>query len=274
MTIAIITILAFFLLCCLLLLSTMCRTGHPGLEQLRGWAYAHRGLHCDAAPENSMEAFRRAKKAGCGAELDVHLMADGNLAVFHDSSLQRMTGKNGIIENLTAEQLSDYKLAGTDESIPQLRQVLELISGEVPLIIELKSGRNNHRALCSKVCEMLDGYEGAFCLESFDPRCIRWLRKNRPDLIRGQLAENFFAAPGSRVPWIGKLILGQYMLNFLTRPDFVAYRFSDNRQVGVWLCRRFWKAQPVAWTLRSREEYDQAVKMGWIPIFENFEISA
>lgn len=270
MTVAIMILLAVFALCCLFALSTMCRRGHPGLGELRRWAYAHRGLHDSFAPENSLAAFRRAKEAGYGAELDVHLLADGNLAVFHDSSLKRLTGRDGIIEKLTTSQLNEYRLADSGETIPLLRQVLDLFHGEAPLIIELKSSKDNYRQLCTRVCEMLDAYDGVFCLESFDPRCIRWLRKNRPDLIRGQLAENFFATPGSKVPWLGKLILGQYMLNFLTCPDFVAYRFSDRRQLGVWLCCRIWNAQPVAWTLRSRSELDEAVKIGWIPIFENF----
>ena len=254
----------------LYILSTMCRSGHPGLMALRGWAYAHRGLHGNGVPENSMEAFRRAKEAGYGIELDVHLLADGELAVMHDAQLRRTTGADGFIEDLTSEQLSAYKLESTDETIPLFRQVLELYSGKAPLIVELKSERDNYVALCQRVCEMLDGYRGVYCVESFDPRCIYWLRKNRPDIIRGQLTENYFVTPGSKLPWHLKLVLANQILNFLTQPDFVAYRFEDRKTLSNLLVRKFWGAQGVTWTLKSQEEYDTAVSENWIPIFEDF----
>lgn len=249
--------------------STKCRAGHPGLTGLRKYAYAHRGLHGGGVPENSMAAFRKAKDAGYGIELDIHLMADGNLAVIHDASLRRTAGKEIFIEDLTTEQLQEYRLENTEETIPEFRQVLELYAGAAPLIVELKSERNNYAALCKAACDMLDSYDGAYCVESFDPRCIRWLRKNRPDVIRGMLTENYFATPGSKVPWHLKVVLKSQMLNFLLRPDFVAYRFRDHKAFSNLLCRKLWKVQGVAWTLRNMQEYNEAVKDGWIPIFEN-----
>ena len=102
------------------------RKGHPGLENLRGWNYAHRGLHNENRPENSMAAFRAALEHGYGIELDVHLLKDGNLAVIHDSDLKRTTGAEGKIEDLTTQQLSLYHLEGTDQTIPTFREVLDL----------------------------------------------------------------------------------------------------------------------------------------------------
>ncbi len=252
-------------------LSTMCRRGHPGLQALRGWSYAHRGLHGNGVPENSMAAFRGAKAAGYGIELDIHLLADGNLAVIHDAALKRTTGKDGRIEELTAGQLADLYLEGTQETVPQLCDVFKLIDGEVPLVLELKAEGDNYPKLCQAVCDALENYHGVYCLESFDPRCIMWLEKNRPDLIRGQLAENYFATPSSKLPWYLKLVLSANMMNFLTRPDFVAYRYRDRKTLGNWLCRKFWGAQGVTWTLKNKQEYDTAVSEGWIPIFEGFE---
>ena len=252
-------------------LSTMCRRGHPGLQALRGWAYAHRGLHGNGVPENSMAAFRGAKAAGYGIELDIHLLADGNLAVIHDAALKRTTGKDGRIEELTAGQLADLYLEGTQETVPQLRDVFKLIDGEVPLVLELKAEGNNYPRLCQAVCDALENYHGVYCLESFDPRCIIWLKKNRSDLIRGQLAENYFATPGSKLPWYLKLVLSANMMNFLTRPDFVAYRYRDRKTLGNWICRNIWGAQGVTWTLKNKQEYDTAVSEGWIPIFEGCE---
>lgn len=253
----------------LFVLANMGRSGHPGLQALRGHAYAHRGLHGAGAPENSLEAFRLAKEAGYGVELDVHLLKDGNLAVFHDGDLARMTGREGRIVDLTTEDLKDYHLNGTEQTIPTFREVLKLFDGKVPLIVELKEV-GNCAALCEKTCKMLDSYAGPYCLESFHPGCIRWLKKNRPDLIRGQLTQNYFAGSKAKLPWIVKLALRHQILNFTTCPDFVAYRYFDRNTLSNFICRKIWKLQGVTWTLKTQEEFDTAVEEGWIPIFEGF----
>lgn len=252
-------------------LSTICRTGKDRMSALYGWNYAHRGLHGNGVPENSMEAFGRARERGYGVELDVHLLADGELAVIHDSALLRITGKEGQIENLTVDQLQAYFLDGTMQTIPTFSQVLQLFGGRVPLIVELKAVGKNYPQLCKKACEMLEEYDGTFCLESFDPRCVYWLRKNRPDMIRGQLTENYFKSKTSKLPWIFKFLLTNQSLNFLTRPDFVAYKFRDRRNLSDILVRKLWKTPSVAWTLLNKRELDTAVAEGRIPIFENFE---
>lgn len=263
-------ILALLLLSILYILSTYCRRPRKGTEAFRGWFYAHRGLHGNDVPENSLDAFRRARDAGYGSELDVHLLADGNLAVIHDHKLDRTTGVTGVIEDLTAKELKNYKLQGTDETIPLFSDVLNLYSGAAPLIVELKATTKNVAKLCETACKVLDQYEGIYCVESFDPRCIHWLRKNRPDIIRGQLTENYFSSKTSRLPWILKLILRHQILNFLTRPDFIAYRYSDRRTISNFLCRKLWGAQGVTWTLTSKEQFDTAMAENWIPIFEGF----
>ena len=266
---AAIVLAALLLIAILYVLSTMGRKGHPDLPKLRGWAYAHRGLHGNGIPENSLEAFRRAKKAGYGIELDIHLMKDGNLAVIHDSLLVRTTGAEGRIEDLSTGELKHYKLEGTEETIPLFQDVLELYAGEAPIIVELKEYKN-YAALCDAACKMLDEYRGVYCLESFDPRCIRWLKKNRPDLIRGQLTENYFKGSKAKLPWAFKFVLCHQMLNFLTRPDFVAYRFKDRKTVSNVLCRKLWGMQGVTWTIKTQEDYNVAVAEGWLPIFESF----
>jgi glycerophosphoryl diester phosphodiesterase len=162
-------------------------------------------------------------------------------------------------------------LEGTNETIPTFRQVLDLYERRAPMIIELKAERGNHAALCKAVCDMLDTYNGIYCIESFDPRCVRWLRKNRPDLIRGQLSENFFKSKNSKLPAFLKFVMTNHFVNFIVCPDFVAYRFSDRKVIGTVLCRKLWGIKGVAWTLRSKKDYDTAVKDGWIPIFEGFD---
>lgn len=247
------------------------RSGHPGMEKLRGWSFAHRGLHCDGIPENSLSAFRNALEHGYGVELDVHLLADGNLTVMHDYSLKRTVGADVSVESLTTQQLADYRLLDCGEPIPTLSQVLALFDGKAPLIIELKATTENYAALCRAACEALEGYSGDYCIESFDPRCIVWLKKNRPDIIRGQLAENFFASKSSMLNSFLKFTMTLMLGNFLSRPDFIAYKFSDRKNPGVFLCRKLWQVQGVSWTLKTPQEYDVATKEGCIPIFEGFE---
>lgn len=254
----------------LYLLATRCRRSHAGLKDLQGWAYAHRGLHGNGLPENSMAAFQAALDSGYGIELDIHLLKDGNLAVMHDSLLNRTTGQAGCIEDLTTEDLKNYHLEGTGETIPEFMDVLTLFHGKAPLIVELKTANGNHAALTEAACKMLETYPGVFCMESFDPQCLIWLRRNRPDIIRGQLSENFIKSRND-LPDLLKFLLTHNLLNFLTVPDFIAYNYAHRKDTpSNCLCLQLWKAQGVSWTLRSQEQYDTAVKEGWLPIFEGF----
>lgn len=247
------------------------RTGNPGLAALQGQVYAHRGLHQKpSVPENSLAAFRRAVERGFGAELDVHLLADGGLAVIHDARLERTTGRPGMVEDLTLADLPDYRLEGTEETIPTLQQVLEVFGGKTPLIIELKAERNNCAALCETVCRVLDEYPGVFCLESFDPRGIWWLRRHRPALVRGQLADDFIREPAG-LPWVLRVALTNLLQNALGRPDFVAYRYGARENLSNRLCRRLWKVAGAGWTLKSAEELAGAQAEGLLPIFEGFD---
>ena len=106
-------------------------------------------------------------------------------------------------------------------------------------------------------------------MESFDPRCVLWLKKHRPEIIRGQLAENYYKSKNIRLQWYFKFLLTNQMLNFVTRPDFIAYRFADRKDtLSNYLCRA--QMECVTWTITSQEEFDTAVKEGWLPIFEGF----
>ena len=253
------------------LLALRGRRDAKGLEAMEGWLFAHRGYHMEPdAPENSLAAFRRAVENGYGAELDVHLLSDGNLAVLHDSRLYRMTGRNGIVEALTEEELPGILLGRSRQPIPTLAQVLELVDGRVPLIIELKTYRNNYRRLCERVFEELDHYQGPFCVESFHPQVVRWLRKNRPEVIRGQLSMNYLhERNGLSLP--AAAAATGLVANFLTRPDFIAYRFCDRRTVSNRLCLSLWKIQGASWTLHDMDELKTARREGLWPIFENFD---
>ena len=252
-------------------LALRCRKGHPKWELLKKYRYAHRGFHDKPViPENSLPAFRRAIEHGFGAELDVHLLKDGTLAVFHDSDLRRCANVDGQIEDLTLEELKQLRLEGTDEQIPTFDEVLALFESATPLIIELKTARGNHHALAKAVCERLDTYKGEFCIESFDPFALIDVKKLRPEICRGQLSMNFCKDP-SGLPFYKRVIAGNMLLNFLTRPDFIAYKFEDRKALSPTLCRTLWGIQEVSWTIRQKEDLLEAEQAGSIGIFECFD---
>lgn len=248
------------------------RANHPSWAALEHRRYAHRGLHCsaDSVPENSLAAFRRAIRHGYGAELDVHLLRDGTLAVFHDSDLKRCANVEGQIEDLDLEGLRKLRLEGTDEQVPLFDDVLALFEGKQPLIIELKTAKGNHRALAEAVCRRLDSYKGDFCIESFDPFAVADVRKLRPGICRGQLSMNFLKEP-SGLPWYQRFLMTNVLLNWYTQPDFLAYQFSDRDNFCLDLARRVWGVQEVSWTIRSKEDLLACEKFGSIGIFEKFD---
>lgn len=246
------------------------RNHGPGWERLTGVRYAHRGLHTlPDAPENSLTAFRRAAEAGYGAELDVHLTADGRLAVVHDGELLRVCGKNGVVEELTAGELACYRLCGKEERIPFLEQVLEIFENRAPLIVELKTAGGNYAALTKATVACLDKFRIDYCLESFDPRVLLWLRKNRPELLRGQLTQNFWKHPEGLNPFL-RLVLTNLLCNAAVRPDFVACRLEDRKGLALRLCRRM-GVRSAYWTIRSARDLRMAEAEGALVIFEQFD---
>lgn len=252
--------------------STRCIRRAPGFYGLADDHYAHRGLHAAShgIPENSLRAFKLAADAGYGAELDVHLTKDGRLAVMHDDSLLRTCGVDRRISEMTAEELSACRLLGSDEPVPFLEQVIPLFAGKHPLIIELKSSGENNARLASKVCKLLRNYPDLkFCIESFDPRILIWLKHHRPDIIRGQLSANFFRTD-EKLPWLLKLLLTNLSTNFLTNPHFIAYKLEDRNQFSFRQCRKLWGVQEFNFTVQNEKDAEVAVRDDRIIIFEGF----
>lgn len=233
--------------------------------------FAHRGYHKgQTIPENSLAAFKRAKEAGFGSELDVHLLKDGELAVLHDSELERMTGQKGIIEELRAEDLKKYRLGESRETIPTLKEVLDLYEGAYPLIIELKVYRHNAAALCEKVCSLLEDYEGLYCIESFHPQVLYWLKRHKPEIIRGQLSQNFVKSREG-LTFFMAFLAAHMAENLITKPDFVAYKYEDRQTFGNRFAVKVAGRQAAFWTIRSKKELADCRRQRVWPIFENFE---
>lgn len=228
--------------------------------------YAHRGLHGAGVPENSRAAFAKAIAAGNGIELDVQRSSDGQPVVFHDDTLDRLTGESGPTERRSAAQLGSIRLkvaggADTTETIPSLRQVLAQVGGKVPVLIEIKSDRKVRiAALCLAVRRVLEGYTGPHAVMSFDPRVSRWYWRHSPHTVRGLIVSE-----GEDRALPGKI--RRRLSLWHARPDFLAYDVRD-------LPSRFAAAQrrrglPVAtWTVRESEHDERAEAYADAAIFE------
>lgn len=159
--------------------------------KFRGTQWAHRGLHDKkiGIPENSMAAFREAIRANKGIELDVHLTKDKKIAVFHDDSLKRMCKVSGTIEEKTWEELKKLRLLETAEPIPLLEDVLHLVQGKVPILIEVKL-LTEDMEICRCLAKTMEDYKGTFLVQSFNSLVLQWMRKNQKQILRGQLSSD------------------------------------------------------------------------------------
>ena len=249
------------------LFAMRCRRHLRRMPLLIQYRYAHRGLHGGAVPENSLEAFRLASAMGFAAELDVHLTRDGRLAVIHDQDLRRLCGVEGAVEEQTVQELSHLRLCGTGHRIPMLEEVLPLFEGRQPLLIELKDRRNSAQ-LVDAFCAAMKGFHGDFAVESFNPWVLYLLRLRRPDYIRGQLSKDFLK--DRSIPPIAGFFLKNLCFNWLAKPDFIAYRYQDRRNLGLRLCRRLYGVQEFSWTVTTPEEQTAAEQDGSVIIFESF----
>ena len=232
--------------------------------------YAHRGLHDkqDTLPENSLAAFAAAVEAGYGIELDLRLTADDQVVVFHDHNLKRVCGVDRDVADCTYEELQGYRLSGTEERIPLFTEVLALVDGRAPFIIEMKSTKRN-TALCEKAAALLDAYSGPYCIESFHPGIVMWFKKHRPGVVRGQLAAGYRQYAG--LPGWQKLLLSSLFTNVFARPHFVAFRHEDaHAKLKLWLYR-LPGGKLVGWTVRDTDDIAWCERFFDVIIFEYFK---
>jgi len=250
----------------------------PDMERLRAVRYAHRGLFDNSgdAPENSMRAFRRAVEAGYGIELDVQLTSDGVPVVFHDFLLARVARDadsrpvSGKVCDYTLAQLQEFHLMNSAKRIPVFADVLGLIGGRVPMIMELKIENSDRRlAVCTAADALLQHYSGLYCMESFNPRGVQWYRRMRPQIIRGQLSDEFNREDPSHRSLLN-FACANLLFNFLTRPDFIAYNVSYPHNPSRMLCRNLYHCTAVAWTIRSDQQMAEAEKQFDLFIFDSF----
>ena len=241
----------------------------PDDSALKGWLYAHRGLHDGnhQVAENSLEAFRRAVEAGYGMELDVQMTADDQLVVFHDKSLKRVCGVDKDLYTQTYAQLQEFPLPDGSK-IPLFSEVLALVDGKTPMIVEVKY-HDRIEQTCEATYDQLRRYKGAYCVESFHPLAVRWFRQYAPEVVRGELASGGKWKPGelSRPEHFAM----KYLLPLcLTRPHFVAYCAAEDGNLSMWLEKKLFKPYLAAWTIRDQKLMDRVQKEYDYPIFELF----
>ena len=227
------------------------------LRALIAKPFAHRGLHGAGRPENSRAAFEAAIAARHGIELDVQASADGQAMVIHDYALERLTQGCGQVRSLAAAELARIRLRDSDETIPTLPEILALVGGRAPLLIEVKSPDRRVAALIRAVVSALAPYRGPVGVMSFNPEIGRWLARYAPERPRGLVVSE----AGNR--WRG--IAGRHFALWRSRPDFLAYdirdlpsRFADARRAGGMKVLT-WTVRSLADRARAAEHADQII---------------
>ena len=152
---------------------------------------------------------------------------------------------------MTFEELRDLRLAEGEEQIPSFAEFLSFVAGQVPLLVEIK-GENGNTEVCERAAELLDDYDGVFSVESFNPLYLGWFKEHRPAYFRGLLYTNLFREKTSHKPWL-KCLLGAMLLNFIARPDFIAYNYQYPTEFPLLLCRKFFRVPCMIWTVRNAE---------------------
>lgn len=237
-------------------------------DPFRGIRLAHRGLHDATRAENSLSAFENAKAHGFGVELDVRFSKEGMLVVCHDATLKRVAGTERRVVDMTVEELRAVDLCGTGEGVPTFAEVLRLIDGAVPILVEIKQ-EPDEGDVAAATCEMLAGYHGPYLIESFNPKAVGTVKKRLPGISRGLLCCHYTKDPKRRV-FLYRM-LERFFLNFLCRPDFIAYNFRDADFLPYRLCKGLFRPMTAAWTTRSPEEECEALACGFdTVIFENY----
>lgn len=232
-------------------------TGRATPPWLTRSAIAHKGIWTESAtrPENSLASFQAALDRGLPVELDVQLSSDGHVVVFHDYELERMTGEPGKLADKTLSQLQGLRLLGGSETIPSLTQVLELVDGRVPLYVEIKN-EGTVGDLEDAVARDLAGYDGPVAVMSFNPYTLARMAKVAPAIPRGQLSSAFH---GEDLAFYEVFLLRNLMMNWTSRPDFIAYDLQELPTLGTRIQKL--RGRPlIGWTAKTQTERSDAEK--------------
>lgn len=240
------------------------------LNFLKSNLIAHRGYHNKeiGIPENSMLAFIEAINNNYVIELDVHILKDGNVVVFHDNNLKRMTGINKLIKNTTYNEIKDIKLDNTDQTIPLLSDVLKLADGKVPLLIELKYD-NKVGMLEDKLINIMKDYKGLYAFQSFSPFSLIYLKKHYPNVPRGLLVSDF---KNNKINIIKKFLLKNMVFNFLIKLDFISVNYNYLNSKKIQKLRN--NKLILTWTIRNNDDLNNVKDLCDNYIVENITKSS
>jgi glycerophosphoryl diester phosphodiesterase len=222
--------------------------------------YAHRGLHGRAVIENSRAAFKGAIAKGLGIELDVQAALGGDAYVFHDEDLDRLSVSSGLIAQKVGSELELIKLKGSEETIPSLASILQLVAGQVPILIEVKTKSRSVGTLCLAVRRALEGYRGQIAVMSFNPQVGRWFHEHAPRIVRG-LVVTEEGKKGLR----GRA--ERHLSLWRARPDFLAYDIRD-LPAAFPSGQRARGLKILTWTVRTAEQENVALACADEMIFE------
>jgi glycerophosphoryl diester phosphodiesterase len=221
-------------------------------------------LHGDGIVENSRASFEAAIAGGFGVETDVQVSKDGVAFVFHDYELDRLTKKSGPVADRKAAKLEKTTFKDCDETLPRLSDMLALVDGQAPILIEIKSGDRKVKKLCRSVAECLAAYPGEAAVMSFNPEVGRWFASNAPDVIRGLVVTEH-----EEVSIADKLkgAMKRSFSVFRAEPHFVAYDIRDLPSDFAASLRA--RELPVlTWTVRTNGERKKAAECADQIIFE------
>ena len=247
--------------------------GAPALPDWLRQPIAHRGLHDRAAGiiENSTASARAAMSRHYAIECDVQLTADLDAVVFHDFTLDRLTGESGQVAGLRADRLGGVALLGSADRIPTFSAFLATIGGQVPLVCEIKSRFDGDQRLADRVADLASAYPGLLAIKSFDPQVIVHLRSRRWTGPLGIVAEASYDDPEWRdlTPQL-KQRLSQFLHFDETRPDFLSFHVGDLPHAIPYLCRTAIGIPVMAWTVRTPEQRQRAATWADQMVFEGF----
>lgn len=212
----------------------------------------HRGIHDNInIYENTLEAFKLSIKKGYAIELDIRMTKDKQIVVFHDNNTKRLTKKDLIVEENTYQELNNQNIL----HIPLLIEVLKLINGKVPLLIEIKPTKKDYE-LATNLMTILNNYEGKYAIQSFNPKVLYWFKRNYPNVLRGQLSMKYTK---HKISSIKKYILSKMLFNKITKPNFISYKYNE---LNIEQIKKYKKQNiyVIGWTITNEKEYNHYKK--------------
>jgi len=226
--------------------------------------YAHRGVYDNQTIyENTIEAFKSAIDHSYGIELDIALTKDKKVIVFHDSTLKRLLKTDKKINEVTYEELTEIE-KNHPFNVPLLENVLELINGSVPLIIEYKPIQNAYQ-LCEEAEKILENYKGFYSIKSFDYKILYWYKKNKPSIMRGLLVSR-------RYKTFTDQMSTTLLINVLARPNYISCRIDCTKRISIFFYKNFFKGKVAVWTItdektlkKSSDKFNYIIFEGFLP---------